>query len=82
MNDKRYWKQPLTYAQLLEELEKDDVTDFPEQIVIFPEKNANEDCDTDEDSGDEDFVDVENLPGAQLRAEVEVQMVSENNSKD
>jgi hypothetical protein len=77
----RYWKRPLTLAQLLEELEKDDVVDFPEQILIFPPENANDDCDTDEDSGDEDLVVPDNLPGAQLSAEVEVQS-SENNSQD
>jgi hypothetical protein len=66
---------------LLEELEKDDVVDFPEQILIFPPENANDDCDTDEDSGDEDLVVPDNLPGAQLSAEVEVQS-SENNSQD
>ncbi|KAJ3619138.1 hypothetical protein MTP99_005924 [Tenebrio molitor] len=81
MSDKGYWKRPLTLAQLLEELEKDDVVDFPEQILIFPPENANDDCDTDEDSGDEDLVVPDNLPGAQLSAEVEVQS-SENNSQD
>ena len=58
-------------AELLEEIEKDDDAHVPERITIFPPENANEDGESDEDSGDENIVDIDNLPGSQLRAEVE-----------
>ena len=59
-------------AELTEELENDETANFPEEIIIFPPENANDDCDTDEDSGDENIVDINNLPGAQLRGNVEL----------
>ncbi|KAK4880424.1 hypothetical protein RN001_008570 [Aquatica leii] len=43
----------------------------PDSIVILPPLNAN-DAVTDEDSGDEDQIVLNNLPGSQLRAEAEV----------
>lgn len=46
-------------------------------MVIFPPETGNEDH-TDEDSGDEEFVDLNNLPGSQLRAPVEI--IGPNNS--
>ncbi|KAK9752400.1 hypothetical protein QE152_g4220 [Popillia japonica] len=49
----------------------DDEINLPDNIVIFPPENANE-ANTDEDSGDEDLVDINNLLGSQLRSEVEV----------
>ncbi|KAK9752482.1 Transposase IS4 [Popillia japonica] len=59
--------------ELPDELEKDD-TEIPEIITILPPENANADCDTDEDSGDEDLVVLNNLPGPQLTAEAEIQI--------
>lgn len=60
-------------AELLEELENDSTTDIPTGIIIFPPENANENCDTDEDSGAEDDVVPNNLPGVQLRAPAEIE---------
>lgn len=54
----------------MEEIENLD-NDPPDNIVIFPPENANDD-NTDEDSGDEENVQISNLPGRQLRAEAEV----------
>nr|CAI5828917.1 unnamed protein product [Callosobruchus analis] len=45
--------------------------DSPSDIVIVPRENANNE-NTDEDSGDEDDVILDNLPGSQLLAEAEV----------
>nr|CAI5860738.1 unnamed protein product [Callosobruchus analis] len=45
--------------------------DSPSDIVIVPPENANNE-NTDEDSGDEDDVILDNLPGSQLLAEAEV----------
>lgn len=61
-------------AELLEEIEADDDAAIPDKITIFPPDNANEDGETDEDSGDENVVDINNLPGSQLRAEVEAEI--------
>ncbi|CAH0560088.1 unnamed protein product [Brassicogethes aeneus] len=82
MSDSRHWKEPLTMAQLLEELENDSTPDFPTDIIIFPPENANENCDTDEDSGAEDDVVPNNLPGVQLRApaEIEVDVVGDDDA--
>lgn len=51
----------------------DDVADIPDEIILFPPVNAN-DCNTDEDSGDDDNVVPNNLPGSQLLGDVEVSM--------
>ncbi|KAJ8946609.1 hypothetical protein NQ318_007210 [Aromia moschata] len=48
-----------------------DEDDTPVDIVIFPPENANEEH-TDEDSGEDDLVDMNNLPGSQLRGHVEI----------
>nr|CAI5859413.1 unnamed protein product [Callosobruchus analis] len=45
--------------------------DSPSDIVIVPPENANNE-NTNEDSGDEDDVILDNLPGSQLLAEAEV----------
>lgn len=45
--------------------------EIPNNIYILPPENANEEI-TDEDSGDEETVNMNNLPGSQLRAEVQV----------
>ncbi|KAG5879192.1 hypothetical protein JTB14_032203 [Gonioctena quinquepunctata] len=76
MSNSSYWKRPLTLFELLAELENDEDAVLPEEIVIFRPENANEGCDTDEVSGDENVVEPNNLPGAQLLAEIEVQMPS------
>lgn len=51
-------------------------------MTVFPPENANEDSEADKNSGDENFADIKNLPGSQLRAEVEPEIkflsVSEN----
>uniref|UniRef100_A0A6P7FX29 PiggyBac transposable element-derived protein 3-like n=1 Tax=Diabrotica virgifera virgifera TaxID=50390 RepID=A0A6P7FX29_DIAVI len=75
-----YWKKPLTLAELLEEIEKEDI-DVPDSIAILPPENANDDV-TDEDSGEEDNVDIENLPGCQLRAECQVSVPNQSDSDD
>lgn len=54
---------------------------FQNKQQFFPPANVNEDFETDEDSGDENFVVPNNLPGTQLRAEVEVEMPFEENSE-
>lgn len=61
-------------TELLEEIENIDenIVDIPEKIIIFPPENANEDRETDEDSGDENIVSLNNLPAPQLRAKAEV----------
>ncbi|XP_045481005.1 piggyBac transposable element-derived protein 3-like [Harmonia axyridis] len=75
MDNKYYWKKPLTLHELMEEIENlDESYDIPDTISIFPPSDGYE---TDEDSGDEAKVDINNLPGNQLRAEAEVSF--ENN---
>ncbi|CAH1984377.1 unnamed protein product [Acanthoscelides obtectus] len=49
----------------------DDDVLIPDTIAALPPVNANE-YNTDEDSGDENEVDINNLPGSQLMIEVEV----------
>lgn len=65
-------------AELLQELEEDDTAEVPDKIAIFPPENANENIDTDEDSGDEHLVVLDNLPGGQLRAEAIVEWDSDD----
>lgn len=58
----------------MEEIDNiDNVADIPNEIILFPPDNANE-YNTDEDSGDENDVVLNNLPGSQLRGIVEVSM--------
>ncbi|KYB25608.1 hypothetical protein TcasGA2_TC034291 [Tribolium castaneum] len=72
------WKKPLTLNELLEEVENlEDETVIPDEIILFPPENANE-CNTDEDSGKEDNVVLNNLPGSQLRGNVEVALNHED----
>nr|CAH7746291.1 unnamed protein product [Callosobruchus chinensis] len=64
--------RPLNLHELLAEIEDlDDDALLPDSITILPPENAN-DGNTDEDSGDEDFVTPSNLPGSQLRAEATI----------
>nr|CAI5845888.1 unnamed protein product [Callosobruchus analis] len=68
--EKKRWR-PLSLAQLLNEIETIvDVERIPDSIVVFPPDNANDPV-TDEDSGEEENVVIDNLPGPQLRAECE-----------
>lgn len=68
-------------TEILEELENPDIPEIPDEIVILPPDNAN-DPNTDEDSGEEDDIVVNNLPGAQLRAEAHVVFEDEWDSDD
>lgn len=65
------FRRPLKLHELLEELETDEITTAPDGIVIFPPENANDDV-TDCDSGDEELTTINNLPGSQLRNDVEL----------
>lgn len=65
----------------MHELEEDDSAQVPDHITIFPPENINEN-DTDEDSGDENLVELDNLPGAQLTAEVEIGQAEDWDSDD
>ncbi|CAG5058878.1 unnamed protein product [Parnassius apollo] len=53
----------------LHNIDSDD--DLPSEITIFPTEDPNNEI-TDEDSGDEEFVTLHNLPGSQLRAPAEI----------
>lgn len=66
--------------ELLEELQRDDI-EIPENIYILPPENANGKI-TDEDSGEEDNVDLNNLPGGQLRAQVEVELNGDQHNEE
>ncbi|CAH2016298.1 unnamed protein product [Acanthoscelides obtectus] len=67
-----YWKRPLKLHELMVEIENiDDDELIPDTIAVLKPVNANE-YNTDEDSGDENEVDINNLPGSQLMTEVEV----------
>lgn len=52
----------------------DEMLDNIKEVTIFPPVNACGNI-TDEDSGDEDVVRIENLPGSQLRAPAEIKLV-------
>lgn len=62
-----YWTRPLTLNELLEEAEnlETDEEGVPDEILIFPPENNEL---TDEDSGEEDDVLLQNLPRSQLIA--------------
>ncbi|KAI4463212.1 ef-hand calcium-binding domain containing protein [Holotrichia oblita] len=65
-----HYKKPLTVHELLEEIDNlDDDAQLPDSVVLFPPDNANA-GNTDEDSGEEDDVTIDNLPGSQLNAPV------------
>ncbi|CAH1980196.1 unnamed protein product [Acanthoscelides obtectus] len=67
-----YWKRLLKLHEVMAEIENiDDDELIPDTIAVLPPFNANE-YNTDEDSGDENEVDINNLPGSQLMTEVEV----------
>lgn len=64
-------RKPLTLNQILQEVENLSSEDQPDEIYILPPENCNNDV-TDEDSGEENNVDLYNLPGAQLLSEAVV----------
>lgn len=69
----------MTLNELLQSLEEDDQEFFNRgeiQIALQPPINACQDL-TDEDSGDEDLMNVNNLPGSQLLAEAEIVVSSD-----
>nr|CAH7727563.1 unnamed protein product [Callosobruchus chinensis] len=64
-------RRPLSLVELLNEIETtEDIQDIPDNIVIFPPNNANDPV-ANEDSGEEENVVIDNLPGSQLPAECE-----------
>ncbi|XP_050512968.1 piggyBac transposable element-derived protein 3-like [Diabrotica virgifera virgifera] len=65
------WRRPLKLHELLEELDSDEIPVPPDGLIIFPPENANDDV-TDCDSGDEELTTINNLPGSQLRNDVEL----------
>ncbi|XP_072389879.1 uncharacterized protein [Diabrotica undecimpunctata] len=70
MDKRNYWTKPLTLNELLDEIEHlDDPSSLPDGIIVFP---SSEKYDTDEDSGDENHIDINNLPGSQLEVQAEV----------
>lgn len=64
-------RKALKLNEILEELDKWSDDEVFGTIYIAPPDNANANV-TDEDSGDEDNVGLNNLPGGQLRAEAEI----------
>ncbi|KAK9702541.1 Transposase IS4 [Popillia japonica] len=68
-------RRPLKLHKLMDELEKAVVEvseqKLPTSITIFPPDNAQGEI-TDEDSGEEDEVCIDNLPGSQLRVRAEL----------
>nr|CAI5828717.1 unnamed protein product [Callosobruchus analis] len=67
-----HFRRPLKLHELLEELEHPDrISVPPNGVILFPPENANDDV-TDCDSGDEEFTTINNLPGRQLRNDVEI----------
>nr|CAI5817843.1 unnamed protein product [Callosobruchus analis] len=66
------WRRPVKLHELLEELEHPDgIPVAPDGVILFPPENANDNV-TDCDSGDEEFTTMNNLPGSQLRNDVEI----------
>lgn len=58
--------------EVLEEIEHlDDNLLVPDSVVVFPPINDNDDV-TDENSGDDEYVVMDNLPGSLLQTQAEV----------
>ncbi|XP_030762261.1 piggyBac transposable element-derived protein 3-like [Sitophilus oryzae] len=68
MDNWRKWKKPLKLHEIEEIQNLSDETEIPDGIVLFPPDGWN----TDEDSGDENTVSLDNLPGSQLMADAEL----------
>nr|CAH7751489.1 unnamed protein product [Callosobruchus chinensis] len=65
-------RRPLSLVELLNEIETiKNIQDIPDNIVIFPPDNNANDPVTNEDSGEEENVVMDNLPRSQLRGECE-----------
>nr|CAI5821774.1 unnamed protein product [Callosobruchus analis] len=73
-----YWTRPLTLSELMEEVENTNLdTDLiPNEVIIFSPDDFEV---TDEDSGEEDNVVTNNLPGVQLRTLAEVLLPNTDN---
>lgn len=66
----------------MEEVEHiDDETRLPDAIVLFPPINANDDI-TDEDSGDDENVVMDNLPGSVLNSQAEASFRTDTTNID
>lgn len=75
-----FYFRGLTLEEALAMLEDDDFeAEKLQEITIFPPDNATGEL-TDEDSGDEDIMTINNLPGSQLKAPTEI--VFENDIGD
>jgi DNA excision repair protein ERCC-6 len=73
MNYILFYFRPLSLNEIVNLLEETDDTDVEGDIFILPPVNANDEL-TDEDSGDEDTVDISNLPASMLRTEAELHL--------
>ncbi|KAK9688123.1 hypothetical protein QE152_g35772 [Popillia japonica] len=72
MDNYRYWKRPLKLHEIIAEFDHiADEIKVPDNIVLFPPKNGTDE-NTNENFGNGNMVDINNLPGNQLRSEVEV----------
>ncbi|XP_036337526.1 piggyBac transposable element-derived protein 3-like, partial [Rhagoletis pomonella] len=66
------FERGISLHEVLAILEEDDTNETRvEEVCIFPPNNATGDL-TDEDSGDEDYMQMDNLPASQLQAPAEV----------
>lgn len=76
----RLQRRSLKLHEIVEELEKDEGP-IPDSVIIFPPENHSADI-TDEDSGDENQVLLDNLPGSQLRAQAEIHYGSSDSEEE
>ncbi|KAF2901514.1 hypothetical protein ILUMI_04672 [Ignelater luminosus] len=74
MDTRKYWRQPLSTADLLELLEENENV-VPDCIYITPP--GNQGWESDEDSGDEDCNDPNRLNSRQLQADAETNLVDD-----
>ncbi|XP_061723595.1 piggyBac transposable element-derived protein 3-like [Cydia pomonella] len=75
-------KKALSFNEIIDNLHHlDSDDDLPNEITIFPPENPNTEV-TDEDSGDEEFLSLHNLPGSQLRAPAEAIYSSYSENED
>ncbi|KAF2890837.1 hypothetical protein ILUMI_15336 [Ignelater luminosus] len=74
MDTRKYWRQPLSTADLLELLEENEDV-VPDCMYITPPDNQG--WESDEDSGDEDCNDPNRLNSRQLQADAETNLVDD-----
>ncbi|KAF2893936.1 hypothetical protein ILUMI_12238 [Ignelater luminosus] len=74
MDTRKYWRQPLSTAELLELLEENEDV-VPDCIYITPPDNQG--WESDEDSGDEDCNDPNRLNSRQLQADAETNLLDD-----